>query len=229
MVSLYSIFTFLVFRKIFSQRFLLAGVLIGVLIPDLDIYTYNLPLFYRQPFHSIFTCFSIYLSFLLISELAKNIFYKKMGLSLLIGLIIHISFDILVIPKPTYIFWPLNHINVDGYNIFTDKLCELYLPYLMRFEKHLAISQFIFFRYYAYKLITFTLSRSTNLLPFKFLTLIMKLQTFFTLTLLFLLLIEEAIFNSLYNSFIISSLITFIVCIFMTWKPLINKDLKNGK
>lgn len=149
-------FSGIVLSKYFKQqKWLAPSIIIGSMLPDIDIFLSALAfilgtpvqtaelIFHRTFTHSIFTLITIYLTFLCIAEIKSNENFKIIGRGVCIGILLHIILDLLFWFKSVHLFWPLPTDSID--------LWSLNVPEL--FYKITFSLEFILFRIYGWYLI----------------------------------------------------------------------------
>ena len=170
--GLHTLISFNIFKNQNKNNWFLYAFLLGSVLPDLDLIfdflykLYNITInqnnFNLEPylinkiylsnydlniFHSIITIALIYLFILIIFELKKTKSILNFGNGLTIGLLAHVSIDILLFLRPVQIFWPLNIVGIMPYNIWNNTNIPFYVITL-----YLSL-EFLFFRLFASKLI----------------------------------------------------------------------------
>ena len=143
----YIISSLFVFHKYSTFSKMNLGIVIGLMIPDLDIFfkyfdsSENL---HGGPLHSIILALIIFIFLLIIDEIKKNHFGKKIINGLFVGIVAHIFFDILISGQKISFYWPLPINPVDS--LFDLKISSnaLYI---------ISCIQFLVFRYIGYRLI----------------------------------------------------------------------------
>ena len=143
----YIISSLFVFHKYSTFSKMNLGIVIGLMIPDLDIFfkyfdsSENL---HGGPLHSIILALIIFIFLLIIDEIKKNHFGKKIINGLFVGIVAHIFFDILISGQKISFYWPLPINPVDS--LFDLKISSnaLYI---------ISCIQFLVFRYIGHRLI----------------------------------------------------------------------------
>jgi len=204
--------TSLTFKKFtIDSKWSLSAILIGAIIPDIDIIIvylsslfleieYSKLLFHQTFSHSIFTISILYFIIAFLSELQNNSLYKYLGKSLVFGMIIHIMFDTLFHINEIHLFWPLPLGKINFWNSLDIKI-----------KSTLLSLEFIFFRIYAWILINLMLSKSnTTMWYLKYLCIWMKWELYFFLICMFIILLSyhnfEFVFMIMYTISIIMAL-----------------------
>ena len=105
-------------RLISHKRGLYPSIIIGSLLPDLDIILVAIfslfstiekstKIFHRTFSHSFFSLIIIYLLFMIISETKKNTQLKTIGKGITIGILLHIIVDTFLWFHGIHFLWPL--------------------------------------------------------------------------------------------------------------------------
>ncbi len=105
-------------RIIPPKKFLLPAIIIGALIPDLDLIIVALAalfipldeaaiLYHRTFTHNFFIIILLYLAFALLAEIKSFPNYKVIGKGLSLGMLSHLILDTLFWFSPIYLLWPL--------------------------------------------------------------------------------------------------------------------------
>jgi membrane-bound metal-dependent hydrolase YbcI (DUF457 family) len=110
-----------------KREWLLLGVVLGNLFPDLD----NLavayatlaklpnPEGYHRTFtHSVFTIITMVILFYVIAALTKNEKWKNFGLGFSAGILMHILLDLVLWFNGVELFWPLSHFELNFWSWF---------------------------------------------------------------------------------------------------------------
>ena len=117
--SLYTYIAILIRKKIPTEKWFFPAFLIGLLIPDLDtiiIYLNFLNINNHTFGHSIISVLIIYLLLLIIYEVYKDKKILNLANGIVSGMLLHISFDILISINHLNIFWPLPFNAISIYN-----------------------------------------------------------------------------------------------------------------
>ena len=209
-LSIFHIITAYYIGNIFSyKKFLLPSILIGSIIPDMDIvlapfllifFTFkDIEILFLKTFsHNIFFALFIYLIINIINELKKNnLQYTASGITL--GILIHLFLDVLVSLDPINIFWPLPIKSIDIWH-------NTIIP--NNFTQLIMLLEFILFGWYAWLLIKKHLNNpSSNSWIVTYLNQWKKFELYFFLILLLVLITYPANFYSLYITFYIITII----------------------
>ena len=218
--SLFVIHKFSTFSKINL------GIIVGLMLPDLDIlfkYLNKSENLHGGPLHSIILALSIFIFLLIISEIKKKYFNKKIINGLFIGIVSHIFFDILISGQKILFYWPLPINPVDS--LFNLKISSntLYI---------LSCLQFLIYRYIGHKLIVLLIDSNFPILnqgkAIHLISTFMKIQfLFFSLfLLLFVLKIKYSIL--LIDFSMLCSIIFSLYCLY-TLKDIFNKEAIIGQ
>ena len=189
----YIISSLFVFHKYSTFSKMNLGIVIGLMIPDLDIFfkyfdsSENL---HGGPLHSIILALIIFIFLLIMNEIKKNHFSKKIINGLFIGIVAHIFFDILISGQKISFYWPLPINPVDS--LFDLKISSnaLYI---------ISCIQFLVFRYIGHRLIILLMKLNFPILKqgraIRIISNFMKMQLLFFLffLLLFVLKIKYSI------------------------------------
>ena len=213
--SLFVIHKFSTFSKINL------GIIVGLMVPDLDIFfkyfdsSENL---HGGPLHSIILALTIFIILLIMNEIKKNHFSKKIINGLFIGIVGHIFFDILISGQKISFYWPLPINPVDS--LFDLKISSNGLYILSCF-------QFLIFRYIGHRLIILLIKSNFPILnqgkTIYLISKFMKIQFifFFLFLMLFVLKIKYSIL--LIDFSMLCSIIFSLYCLY-TLKDIFNKE-----
>ena len=105
-------------RLIPYEKGLYPSIIIGSFIPDLDVILVAIfsffftieestTIFYRTFSHSFFSLIIVYLFFMIMSELKKDIRLKIIGKGIAIGILLHIILDTFLCFYGIHFLWPL--------------------------------------------------------------------------------------------------------------------------
>ena len=203
-----------------SHDYFITSLLIGSIIPDLDIL---LNFFVNQNinnvfFHSLFSVPFFTLLILIFGEYKKIYKSKRIALGFNLGIIIHIIFDLITL-ESVGIFYPLfnSYENLDFKNIVNFKLNKTTILIFNSFD-------FLMFRIYGWMLIEqIILNPKKNTKYIKYIRMWMKFELY--IFVLFILLIYFRIGDSsiknIYTLFMMPSI---IITLFFTYK--LRKTLK---
>ena len=144
--GLYIIIFFFI-SEFFNFNKINLAILIGLIIPDLDVILKYLNihvLFHGSIFHSIIFIVSFYLLLLIMNEIKTKKINNIIINSIFLGMLFHIIFDILLSVGPIIFYWPLPIASIDPLYILNLNNEILYI---------VGISQFLLLRFFAHKLI----------------------------------------------------------------------------
>lgn len=136
-----------------KDKWLITSVVFGAMLPDIEwifisiaslLTSSSLSIFHRTLTHSLFFPIILYLVIAIISELRKLPYIKIIGRGIVIGVLLHILFDIFLWILPVSFFWPLP---IKLKQFWFIETIEVWIDYLM-----LSLN-FLFFRIYAWILI----------------------------------------------------------------------------
>ena len=203
-----------------SRDYFITSLLIGSIIPDLDIL---LNFFVNQNinnivFHSLFSVPFFILIILIFGEYKKDYKFKRIALGFNLGIVIHIIFDLITL-ESVGIFYPLfnSYENLDLKNIINFKFNKTTILILNSFD-------FLMFRIYGWMLIEqIILNPKKNTKYIKYIRMWMKFELY--IFVLFILLIyfrmDDSNIKNVYTLFMIPSI---IITLFFTYK--LRKTLK---
>ena len=207
-------------RLIPHEKGLYPSIIIGSLLPDLDIILVAIfsifssiekstEIFHRTFSHSFFSLIIIYLLFMIVGETKKNTQLKTIGKGIAIGILLHIILDTFLWFHGIHFFWPLP---ITEFNLWK----SMHIPVIMR--DFILSTEFLFFRIYAWFLINQYLSSPVDHGWFiKFLTKWMKIESIlFTIFLIFAY-FEIPSFTFLFGLAYIPSLIMAIISTILMW------------
>ena len=202
------------------------GIIVGIMLPDLDIlfkYLNSSENLHGGPLHSIIVALSIFIFLLIISEIKKNHFNKKIINGLFIGIISHIFFDILISGQKISFYWPLpiNPVN----SLFNLKINSNTLYILSCF-------QFLIYRYIGHRLIILLVESNFPILnqgkSIHLISNFMKIQFLFFLLFLLLFVLKIKYSNLLIDFSMLCSIIFSLYCLY-TLKDFFNKEATIGQ
>ena len=202
------------------------GIIVGIMLPDLDIffkYLNSSENLHGGPLHSIIVALSIFIFLLIISEIKKNHFNKKIINGLFIGIISHIFFDILISGQKISFYWPLpiNPVN----SLFNLKINSNTLYILSCF-------QFLIYRYIGHRLIILLVESNFPILnqgkSIHLISNFMKIQFLFFLMFLLLFVLKIKYSNLLIDFSMLCSIIFSLYCLY-TLKDFFNKEATIGQ
>ncbi|MBC8311441.1 MAG: metal-dependent hydrolase [Candidatus Marinimicrobia bacterium] len=207
-------------RLIPHEKGLYPSIIIGSLLPDLDIILvaissmfYSIEksteIFHRTFSHSFFSLIIMYLIFMILGEAKKNSQLKAIGKGLTIGILLHIIVDTFLWFHGVHFLWPLP---VSEFNLWE----SIHLPVIMR---NLILScEFLFFRIYAWFLINQYIANPVDHDWFiKFLSQWMKIESILFVIFLFFTYFEIPSFTFLFGLAYIPSLIMAIISTILMW------------
>ena len=222
----YIISSLFVFHKYSTFSKMNLGIVIGLMIPDLDIFFKYLDSsenLHGGPLHSIILALIIFIFLLLMNEIKKNHFSKKIINGLFIGIVAHIFCDILISGQKISFYWPLPINPVDS--LFNLKISSNALYILSCF-------QFLIYRYIGYRLIVLLIESNFPILnQGKAIFLIsnfMKIQLLFFLLFLLLFVLKIKYSILLIDFSMLCSIIFSLYCLY-TLKDIFNKETIIGQ
>lgn len=131
------------------KRYFLTSLLIGSLLPDLDLFFYLIfgEFFHNCIFHNLFFLVFSFLIIMIYGEYKKDIKYKNIAFGFISGIAIHLLLNVLTF-QPVGLFYPLFSAseNFNLNNIFK-------ISKINNLNEILKASDFIFFRFYGWFLI----------------------------------------------------------------------------
>lgn len=202
-------FIFLIPKKNVSTFLLL----IGISIPEIDsIFVFisnifassdnKIYLFDKNLTHSIISIGIIYLLFLIIYEIKKNDSILKAGNGIVFGMIINITFDLLIRIGNIDIFWPLPIATIEKYQ-YSNIMFNTFL-----------IMEFIFFRLMYNEFINLILKKGESSSYIKYLSYWMKILTLFIFIFLITIIFFNSIAMTIFNLLYVISYLTVFVSIY---------------
>ena len=129
-------FTGIILSKFLKyEKWLIPSLIFGLILPDIDIiFVLAGIISFEKTFimHSIFSAAITYLVFLSLSEITANKKFDTIGKGIAIGILIHITMDVLFWFKEIYIFWPIktNYTLIEYNNKFLIN-CLLALEFIL--------------------------------------------------------------------------------------------------
>jgi len=207
-------------RLISHKRGLYPSIIIGSLLPDLDIILVAIfslfstiekstEIFHRTFSHSFFSLIIVYLLFIIISEAKKDTQLKTIGKGIAIGILLHIIVDTFLWFHGVHFLWPLPF---NEFNLWK----SMHIPVILR--NFILSIEFLFFRIYAWFLIKQYLSNPVHHGWFiKFLTKWMKIEFIFFIIFLLFTFFEIPSFTFLFGLAYIPSLIMAIISTLLMW------------
>tara|TARA_B100001750_G_C15505752_1_gene600209 strand:- start:1383 stop:2066 length:684 start_codon:yes stop_codon:yes gene_type:complete len=221
----YIILALFVINKLSTFSKINLGIIMGLMIPDLDIffkYLNSNNSFHGGIFHSIFFSTLVFIILLIISEFNRKIIDRKIINGLFIGTLIHIFLDILLVGGEILFYWPLPIGAVDS-------LFRINLSYEMLYI--LSCLQFLLLRYYGHQMNSMIIKtkflNGNSCKSINTISQFMKYQ--FILFSLFLIMF---VFNLQFSKTLIDFSIfsSLIVALYFSYniKDIFNKDIKIG-
>jgi|TARA_B110000196_G_scaffold186446_1_gene159838 membrane-bound metal-dependent hydrolase YbcI (DUF457 family) len=217
-------------RAIPYEKGLYPSIIIGSLIPDLDILIVALSsifisiersteIFHRTFSHSFFTLVIVYLLFMILGEMKKSQFLKTIGKGFTIGILLHIITDTFLWFHGIHFLWPLP---LSEFNLWE----STHIPAIIR--NFILSSEFLFFRIYAWFLLNQYLSNPVKNGWFTtFLSKWMKIEFILFIAFTFFTYFEIPSFKLLFGLAYIPSLIMAIISTILMWQSIepIQKEL----
>ena len=117
-------------KKIPNKEWFLPSFILGLTIPDLDTILINFILLnntnHSNTFaHSIISILLVYLILLIIYEINKKSKYLNLANGITLGMLLHISLDLIISLNSMNIFWPLPFNLIYLYdNLFLDTILK---------------------------------------------------------------------------------------------------------
>ena len=208
-------------NKVFPhEKGLYPAIIIGSLIPDLDILIVALSsifisiergteIFHRTFSHSFFTLVIVYLIFMIFGEMKKNQFLKTLGKGISVGILLHIITDTFLWFHGIHFLWPLP---LSEFNLWE----STHIPVIIR--NLILSSEFLFFRIYAWFLLNQYLSNPVK--NGRFTTVLskwMKIEFLLFIAFIFFTYFEIPSFTFLFGLAYIPSLIMAIISTLLMW------------
>jgi len=197
------------------------GIIIGLMLPDLDIFFKYLDSsenLHGGPLHSIILALIIFIFLLIMNEIKKNHFSKKIINGLFIGIVAHIFCDILISGQKISFYWPLP-INPVG-SLFNLKISSNTLYILSCF-------QFLIYRYIGHRLIVLLIESNFPILnqgkAIYLISNFMKIQLLFFLLFLLLFVLKIKYSILLIDFSMLCSIIFSLYCLYKL-KDIFNKE-----
>ena len=219
------IIIFLIISELYNSNKINLGILIGIIIPDLDIilkYIDIHPLYHGSILHSIVFMILFYLSLLMINELNKKIINNIIINGIFFGMLLHIILDILFSSGSMLLYWPLPISPIEPfYNLYLNNNILYFLGCL----------QFISLRFFGYKIILKITNRSNlSQSSYESINLIsdwMTLQTIILLLFIFMYFINMKFSMILMDFYMFSSMLIILYFLYRT-KELTREDIIIG-
>jgi membrane-bound metal-dependent hydrolase YbcI (DUF457 family) len=217
-------------RIIPHEKGLYPAIIIGSLIPDLDIIIVALSsvflsiekgteIFHRTFSHSFFTLVIVYLLFMITGEMKKSQFLKTLGKGFAIGILLHIIADTFLWFHGIHFLWPLP---LSKFNLWESR----HIPAIIR--NFILSSEFLFFRIYAWFLLNQYLSNPVENGWFViFISKWMKVEFLLFIVFIVFTYFEIPSFKFLFGLAYIPSLIMAIISTILMWHSIepIQKEL----
>ena len=214
--SIYTYFAIIFRKKIPNKEWFLPSFILGLTIPDIDTFLISFSslknINYSNTFgHSIISILLVYLVLLIIYEINKKSKYLNLANGITLGMLLHISLDLIISLNSIHIFWPI-------------PVNSIYLYDNLFFRYHLKtfidIITFISFRYFYFQTIEFIIQNNNkNGKLIQFLNIMMKFE--FAIIILYLLTVifEQKILTILvFNLGYLISMISLYIGLLKGWK-----------
>ena len=225
--SIYTYFAIIFRKKIPNKEWFLPSFILGLTIPDLDTFLINFNLLnninYGSTFgHSIVSILFVYLILLIIYEINKRSKYLNLANGMTLGMLLHISLDLIISLNSMNIFWPIPFNSIYLYD-------NLFFRYHLK--TFISVITFISFRYFYFQTIEFIIQNNNkDGKLIQFLNIMMKFE--FVIIILYLLTVifeQKKLTIFVFNSGYLISMISLYIGLFKGWKSFkVNKD-KNKK
>ena len=222
-IGLHAYFAFKIKRFLPKKDYYFLFFLVGSIIPEIDkiisifislLFQDNINIYiYNNMFtHSIIIMSIIYLFILIIFEIIKNDYFLQVSRAIILGIIFHISVDIVFNLKPINVFWPLP---IGSINLMNINLSSKFEFILLGFE-------FLFFRLIASLLIKTILEHKNQDKYFiKTLSLWMKYEGYIFIIFMLSIFIIPKYILEIFSIFYIFSYMMLLFSIFKLKKTLI--------
>ena len=152
-IGLY-IILFLAISKLYNFNKMNLGILIGIILPDLDIILKHINIhssYHGSIMHSIIFIIIFYIFLLIINELNEKIINKVIINGIFLGMLLHVVLDIFISSQPILFYWPLPISAIESVYIFELNNNALYFSWFI---------QLLAFRYLGYKMIIKILNKN---------------------------------------------------------------------
>ena len=227
----YIISALFVINKLSTFSKINLGIIMGLMVPDLDIFFKYLNFnnnFHGGVFHSIFFSTLVFIILLIISEFKdvhttnSKVIHRTIVNGIFMGILIHIFLDILLSGGEILFYWPLPIKPIDS-------LFKINLNYELLYV--LSCLQFLLLRYFGYKMNSMLIKmKSLNRNHCKSINTIsrfMKYQFVLFLSFLMLFILNIQFSIALIDFSIFSSL---LIALYFSYniKEIFNKDIKIG-
>ena len=219
------IIIFLIISELYNSNKINLGVLIGIIIPDLDLalkYINIHPSYHGSIFHSIIFIVIFNLSLLIINELNKKIINNIIINGIFLGMLLHIILDIILSSGPILFYWPLPISPIKPiYSLYIDNNA-LYL---------VGCLQLLFLRYFGYKMIIRIINKNTlskdSFSSINLISYLMRFQSTILLLFIFMYFLEIEFLTVLMDFCMFSSMLIALYFLYKT-RELTNEDLIIG-
>ena len=207
-----------IYAKTLKNSSITWTIIIGILIPDIDVLFSLIGIFFKAPnisialftnkfTHSLFIIILIYFIGLIIKEISNKKQAIIISRDIIIGITIHIIIDVLLSNQTIYLLWPLNI----KFNLLSNfNVSSIYTDFLKIFD-------FIFFRFYGWYVITKIIEDTKHISIFiHFINKWMKIEIFISIIMFLLFIIKFKYFEIVWlifftPSIIIALLITYLL------------------
>lgn len=214
--SIYTYFAIIFRKKIPNKEWFLPSFILGLTIPDLDTLLINFNLlnniYHSNTFgHSIISILLLYLILLIIYEISKKSKYLNLANGITLGMLLHISLDVIISLSSMNIFWPLPFNSI---YLYDNLLFRYYL------KTYINIITFILFRYFYFQTIEFIIQNNNkDGKLIQFLNIMMKFQ--FAIIILYLITIifeQKKLTILVFNTGYLISMISLYIGLLKGWK-----------
>ena len=214
--SIYTYFAIIFRKKIPNKEWFLPSFILGLTIPDLDTLLINFNLlnniYNSNTFgHSIISILLLYLILLIIYEISKKSKYLNLANGIVLGMLLHISLDVVISLSSMNIFWPLPFNSIYLYD-------NLFFRYYLK--TYINIITFILFRYFYFQTIEFIIQNNNkDGKLIQFLNIMMKFE--FVIIILYLLTVifeQKKLTILVFNSGYLISIISLYIGLLKGWK-----------
>ena len=207
-----------IYAKTLKNSSITWTIIIGILIPDIDVLFSLIGIFLKAPnisidlftnkfTHSLFIIILIYFIGLIIKEISNKKQAIIISRDIIIGITIHIIIDVLLSNQTIYLLWPLNI----KFNLLSNfNVSSIYTDFLKIFD-------FIFFRFYGWYVVTKIIEDTKhNSIFIHFINKWMKIEIFISIIMVLLFIIKFKYFEIVWlifftPSIIIALLITYLL------------------
>tara|TARA_S200000501_G_scaffold352329_1_gene371059 strand:+ start:3446 stop:4177 length:732 start_codon:yes stop_codon:yes gene_type:complete len=214
--SIYTYFAIIFRNKIPNKEWFLPSFILGLTIPDLDTFLVNFNLLnninYNNTFgHSIVSILLVYLILLIIYEINKKSKYLNLANGITLGILLHISLDLIISLNSMNIFWPIPFNSIYLYD-------NLFFRYYLK--TFINIVTFMSFRYFYFQTIEFIIQNNNkDGKLIQFLNIMMKFQ--FAIIILYLITImfeQKKLTILVFNTGYLISMISLYIGLLKGWK-----------